>query len=80
MLKILIIALFIGFVIRYIARSFLRFVQSNSVVGNKPTGNLIQEEIVPCPACGTYNPKSHALFKGGHYYCSEPCFHKENNK
>jgi|GEM_PF-3271363 len=38
--------------------------------------NLIVGEMKRCPACGTFNPKSHAVEFQGEYFCNEECREK----
>ena len=40
---------------------------------NPPSQNLIVDEMKRCPACGTFNPKSHAVESHGEYFCNEEC-------
>lgn len=38
----------------------------------------IIEEMKRCPACGTFNPKSYALYYEGEYFCSIECRNQRN--
>lgn len=36
------------------------------------------EEMKRCPACGTFNPKSYALYFEGEYFCGMDCRNQRN--
>ena len=40
----------------------------------RPRGDTARaEEMVLDPQCQSYLPKGEAIFRGGHYFCSEQC-------
>lgn len=71
--RTLIIILLIYVVFRYILRRlFVLFIRPSLKERESPR-ELKRDEIVPCPTCGTYNPKGLALLANGEYFCNEKC-------
>lgn len=76
-LRTLIIFLLIYLIFRYITRLVMG--KLSSLPQRQTKNKTIQDEMVPCPTCNTYNAKSHAYVSEGKFYCNEKCL-KENRQ
>lgn len=65
------------FVFRWIGRHFLG-VGKEGAKGPLLRGGEPMDKIVPCPACGVYNPTQIAYRVGNAYFCSQECFRKKS--
>ncbi len=72
----MVLRLLLGFLLFYLFYSLVRLYLSS----RKRPRNLrarddatLAEEMVLDPQCQSYVPKSEAMFRGGHYFCSEEC-------
>lgn len=79
----------VGFFIYYIYRLYSRRkIQNTSHKKTRPfqtdsspkpnSQSRVIEEMKRCPACGTFNPKSYALYFEGEYFCSMDCRNQRN--
>ncbi len=65
----------------FFALSYIIFLLLNSILSwHRRQRNLSShdhsteaEEMVLDPQCQSYLPKGDAIFRGGHYFCSEDC-------
>lgn len=65
----------------FFALSYIIFLLLNSILSwHRRQRNLSShdhsteaEEMVLDPQCQSYLPKGDAIFRGGHYFCSEEC-------
>ncbi|MFO1463508.1 MAG: hypothetical protein U1F66_06995 [bacterium] len=79
MLRLLILALFVYFVLRLIRRLLLRPASKARGGWQAPSGGparpppKVIDEMKPCPACGTFNPTRLAYEKKGLYFCDQRC-------
>lgn len=77
LIKVLLIFLFIYILFRYMVERFKSKIKSQLENLEKQTtvkNQTQHDKIVPCPACGTYNPMKIAMEKNGQFYCNESCF------
>ncbi|WP_198306257.1 PP0621 family protein [Arcobacter vandammei] len=70
LLKVISVIL-IGFII------YLIFFKNKRVDGTKKNDKLISDEMVECPACGTFVSQSEAIVSSGKFFCSKDCLNKK---
>lgn len=71
--RLLILFLFLYIILLLVHSVIARGRKSGGARAGKSTPG---EEMVLDPQCDTYVPKSDALERGGHYFCSEECARK----
>lgn len=55
----------------------LRFVRSLQMLNRqRKPDHAVDDVLVPCATCGTYNFKKQALLAKDKYYCNDSCFKK----
>jgi hypothetical protein len=72
-MRTLFFLLLIYFTFRYLSRLMRRAVSKPQSSPGQVSGN-VQDTIVACPSCGTYNPTRHAYLVGGKFYCNAACY------
>ena len=62
----------IVFVILVLFLIYLIFFKKSRKKDNK-SDNLITDEMVECPSCGTYVSQRDSILSNGKFYCSKEC-------
>ncbi len=75
MLRFIFAVLFFYFLFKFFthARKDFGFKKRKTYKDTPSAQNLIVDEMKKCPACGTFNPLSHALRDGKDFFCNEEC-------
>lgn len=79
MLRVILIAIIVFVVVRYIRSSFRKVTEPL----RRPIQTHqeeIRDKIIPCPTCGTYNPLKDAYLMSGQFYCNVECYNKGRAK
>ena len=76
MLRLLIILLCISFLVRWFLNKLFGGVSFGQMPRSPEVRGEVRDDLIPCPACGTYNPKSVAFEKSGKLYCNKECSNK----